>query len=404
MALIIQKYGGTSVSTPKKIRGVAKRVVKTKRKGNEVVVVVSAMGDTTDKLLELAYAVNPSPSKRELDLLLSTGEIVSSSLLTLSIHSLGEKAVAFTGSQGGIITDEFHTKARIQRINPQKVLQELKRGNIVVVAGFQGVTRKEAVTTLGRGGSDTTAVALASALKAKVCEIYTDVEGVYTADPSIVPEARKLKSISYDEMLELASSGAKVLHLRAVELAKKYRVPLKILSSFSEKEGTELVEKPLEGFVVTGVALNEKEAKVTLKGLEDRPGIAGKIFSALARVNINVDMIVQSSGEGKTADISFTVDEKDLEETKKVVGEIKKEVRVKEIRWEENISKVSLVGAGMQSHPGVAARMFKALGKEGINIDMISTSEIKISCVVKREEGRKALRAIHREFKLEVEG
>ncbi len=422
MALIVQKYGGSSLATPERIKEVGKGIIKTKKEGNSLVVVVSAMGDTTDNLISLMEKVNPDPPKRELDLLLSTGEMVSAALLAAALEAEGEKAVALTAYQGKIITDDFHTKARIKKIRSEKILEELNRGKIVVVAGFQGITPEETITTLGRGGSDTTAVALAAALKAQICEIYTDVEGVFTADPRIVPEAKKLKKIVYDEMLELASLGAKVLHLRAVEVAKKFNVPLHIRSSFTENEGTiimsniknerekemreasgKIVEEPIEGFIVTGVVLDETEAKITVRGVPDKPGVAGFIFGKLAEANINVDMIVQSSSpEGKNT-ISFTVEEKDLPQVRKVMEKVGSELRVDEIIYDPDMAKVSIVGAGMQSHPGVAARMFTCLGNAGINIDMISTSEIKISCVIRKKEGKKAVRLVHEAFELDKE-
>ena len=399
MALIIQKYGGSSLATPEKIKFVAEKIVKEKRKGNDVVVVVSAMGKTTDNLIELAKKISPLPPERELDLLLSTGEVVSVALLCMAIENLGEQAEGFPGYFAGIKTDSFHTKARIQKIEPSRIKEEIAKGKIVVVAGFQGISPERAITTLGRGGSDLTAIALSAALKADRCEIYTDVEGVFTADPNRVPKARLIPVLSYDEMLEMASTGAKIMQSRAVEFAKKYNVVFVVKSTFKEGEGTMVKEIDLkEGVVVSSVSLDEKQAKVTIFRVPDRPGIAAKIFTELGDANINVDMIVQNVGKDNYADISFTVNVSELEKTVKIAEKAKEEIGAEKIIADEDIVKVSIIGVGMMNHPGVAGRMFKALADENINIEMISTSEIKISCVVRRKDGEKALRALHREF------
>lgn len=399
--IIVQKYGGTSVSDVERIQNVAKRVVKTKRQGHSVVVIVSALGDSTDKLLELAHKVTSSPSERELDMLLSTGEQVSCALLAMAIQKLGEDAISFTGAQVGIITDSSFTKARIIDINAKRIVEELKK-RIVIVAGFQGVSSNQDITTLGRGGSNLTAVALAKFLNAECCEMYTDVEGVFTADPRIVKNAKKLDRISYDEMFELASLGAQILQPRSIELAMKFGVPIHVRSSFLEKEGTIISKevRAMEDIVVSGVALNKDEAKVTICDVPDKPGIAAKIFKDIAKENINVDMIVQNVSRTGATDISFTVPSADLNNTIKVAKEISKKVGAGEITFDKEIAKVSIVGIGMRSHSGVAANMFEALAEKGVNIEMISTSEIKISCVVNKKYGEDAVRAIHEKFGL----
>jgi aspartate kinase len=406
VALIVQKYGGTSVANAEKIKNVAKRVARTRSEGNSLIVVVSAMGEMTDELLALAHQVTDSPDEREYDMLLSTGEQISVALLAMALHSLGQEAISFTGAQVGIRTDGWHTKARIVSIETARIQKELDAGMIAIVCGFQGVDSELDITTLGRGGSDTSAVALAAAFKADLCEIYTDVEGVYTADPRIVPDARKLPRISYDEMLEMASLGAQVMQTRAVEFGKKYGVPLRIRSSFSDDPGT-LVTKEvasMEKVVVSGVSLNEKEAKITILGVPDRPGVAAQIFEKIASENVVVDMIIQNVGEHGVSDISFTVPKADMRKAIKLGEEVKENLGARDVRADEKIAKVSAVGVGMRSHSGVAARMFKALADEGVNIDMISTSEIKISCVVGAERGRDALRAVHKAFGLERAG
>jgi len=404
--LIVQKYGGSSVANPERIRRVARRVVDLRRAGNEVVVVVSAMGDTTDDLIELVKRVSSNPSDREMDMILSTGEQVSIALLAMSIQTMGEKVVSLTGPQAGIVTSDTHTKARIEDIKTTRLRQELDAGKIVVVAGFQGVNSHNDITTLGRGGSDTTAVALAAALKADLCEIFTDVDGVYTTDPRMVPEARKLDSVSYDEMLELAHLGAGVLHPRAVECAKIYNIPLHVRCSFNNEPGTivEEVNRMEKTLVVTGVAHDLNVAKIGIFDLPDRPGIAYRIFKTLADASINVDDIVQSSMRDGTNNISFTVTQSDIRRALTLVEDkIVADVWAGGYTHEPEVAKVSIVGAGMVSNPGVAAIMFEALADENINLDMITTSEIKISCIIKHVDGERAVKALHRKFKLDQE-
>ncbi|MBP7087929.1 MAG: aspartate kinase [Candidatus Omnitrophica bacterium] len=401
--LIVQKYGGSSVANVKRIENVARRIISYARGGNKVVVVISAMGDTTDDLIDLAKKINPSPSEREMDMLISTGEQISCSLLAMAIHKRGTKAISFTGPQVGIITDTDHTQAKILKIETNRLKRELAGGNVVIVAGFQGLSTALEITTLGRGGSDLSAVALAVALKADICEIYTDVDGIYTADPRIISNAKKLDKITFDEMLEMASRGAQVMHTRAVEVAKKFNIFLHVRSSFSKKEGTVIMKKTssIEEPVVRGVALTEDAVKITLCDLPDKPGIAAYIFNKLAAKSINVDMIVQNVSHKRITDISFTVAKKDGAKTLKISKMISKDIGVGDIRSDENIAKVSLVGVGMHSHSGVAAKCFLALARNKINIDMISTSEISISCVVKKDAGKKALRSLHKAFKLD---
>jgi aspartate kinase len=403
VALIVQKFGGTSVANTERIKNVAKRVAETKTGGNQLIVVVSAMGEMTDELVELAGQITDSPNEREYDMLLSTGEQISVALLAMALQTLGHDAISFTGGQVGIRTDGWHTKARILSIDTSRIQKELKAGKIAIVCGFQGINSEADITTLGRGGSDTSAVALAAAFKADLCEIYTDVDGVYTADPRIVPEARKLARIAYDELLEMASLGAQVMQPRAVEFGKKYGVPMRIRSSYNTDPGT-LVTKEvaaMEKVVVSGVTLNEKEAKITLVGVADKPGVAANLFQTISGQNIVVDMIIQNVSAGGLSDISFTVPKDDMKKAVKVVDGMKKDIGAREVRADGNIAKVSAVGVGMRSHSGVAAKMFKTLADEGINIDMISTSEIKISCVVNGSRGRDALRALHKAFELE---
>ncbi|MFA6142958.1 MAG: aspartate kinase [Candidatus Omnitrophota bacterium] len=399
--IIIQKYGGTSVADVDRIQNVAKRVVATRKGGYDIVVVVSALGDTTDKLIDLAHKITPQPSERELDMLVSTGEQVSCALLAMAIHKLGEDAISFTGAQVGIMTDTAFTKARIIDINARRIVSEIK-DKIVIVAGFQGISMNQDITTLGRGGSNLTAVALAKVLNAESCEMYTDVEGVYTSDPRIVSNARKIDKLSYEEMFELASSGAQVLQPRSIEFAMKFGVPIHVRSSFSNKPGTIISKevRAMEDIVVSGVAINKNEAKITICDVPDKPGIAAKIFKDIARQNINVDMIVQNVSRTGATDISFTVPASDLNKTIKVARDISKKVGAGEITFDKDMAKVSIVGIGMKSHSGVAAGMFEALADKGINIEMISTSEIKISCVVNRKHGEEAVRAIHDKFGL----
>jgi len=400
--LIVQKYGGSSIADVEKLEKVAQRIISYAKKGNRVVVVISAMGDTTDELVKLAKEINPNPSEREMDMLMSTGEQISSSLLTMAIHEKGLGAISFTGSQVGIITDTYHTQARILKIETDRIKKELARGNIVIVAGFQGLSTSSEITTLGRGGSDLSAVALAVSLKADLCEIYTDVEGIYTADPRIVLEAKKLNNITFDEMLELAALGAQVMHTRAIEVAKKFNIPIHVRGSFTEKEGTIIMKKTpnIEAPVVRGITLTSNEAKLTLCDVPDKPGIAAHLFNELARQNINVDMIVQNVSHKKITDISFTVPKSNLIKALKISNSISKSIGIGKVVSDETIAKVSIVGVGMKSHSGVAAKCFSVLAKNKINVDMISTSEISISCVINKGVGKKALKALHKGFKL----
>jgi aspartate kinase len=402
MDLIVQKYGGSSVADAQKIRGVARRVVETAEAGHGVVVVVSAMGKTTDGLLQLAHDVTPTPPEREVDMLLATGEQVSIALLAMAIHALGHKARSFTGEQAGIRTDAAHTRARIVGIDGDKVRRALDDGYVAIVAGFQGVTDEDDITTLGRGGSDLTAVALAAALRADVCEIYTDVDGVYTADPNIVREARKLDRISYDEMLEMASLGAKVLQSRSVEFAKKYAVPVHVRSTFKADPGTLVTreDRNMEAVVVTGIAHDRGQAKVTIRGVPDRPGIAAQVFGTVSDHGIVVDMIVQNVSRDGLSDISFTVPRADRPTVVATLEDVAKRIGAESVTFDDRIAKVSIVGVGMRSHSGVAARMFRALSREGVNIHMISTSEIAVSCVIEDKYTELAVRALHDAFEL----
>lgn len=400
--LIVQKYGGTSVADTNRIKEVAKRVLRYRKRGYRMVVVVSALGDTTDELIVLAHKITEFPSEREMDMLISTGEQVSVALLAMAIQKLGYEAISFTGVQVGIITDASHTRARILKINTKRIEAELNKGRIVIVAGFQGVTMTQDITTLGRGGSNLTAVALAKALEAEVCEMYTDVAGIYTADPRVVPEARKLPRISYEEMLELASAGAQVLQPRSVEVAKKFNVPIHVRSSFSEEEGTIISKevKAMEDIVVSGVTVNKDEAKITICDVPDKPGIAARIFKKIAQSNINIDMIIQNVSRTGYTDISFTVLQRDLHKTLRIARKAAEKIGAGDITYNDNIAKVSVVGIGMRSHSGIAAKMFSALARKKVNIEMISTSEIKISCVINKKFATRATRAIHKEFGL----
>lgn len=399
MALVVQKYGGTSVGTPERISEVARRAVARKRGGDSVVLVVSAMAGETDRLLKLITQIIDIPDLRESDQVVSTGEQVSIGLVSLAIQGLGEKARSFVGFQIPIVTDSSYGKARIAHIGKENIMKALEDEMIVVVAGFQGVDESGHVTTLGRGGSDTTAVAVAAAIGADLCEIYTDVDGVYTTDPNVCPQARRLDAISYDEMLEFASVGAKVLQTRSVEFAKRYRVTLKILSSFSEEGGTLVKEDTMmERLVVSGVAADRNEAKVTVTRVPDRPGIAAQLFQAVAKANIIVDMIVQNVSEAGFTDITFTVTKADVKRARKTVEDILETIGGGQIKTDENVAKVSIVGSGMHSQPGVAARMFSVLAREGINIQMISTSEIKISCLIEEKYTELAVRSLHAAF------
>ncbi|MBR3576341.1 MAG: aspartate kinase [Clostridia bacterium] len=399
MSLIVQKFGGSSVADAEKLFNVAGRITDTYKEGNSVVVVVSAQGDTTDDLIEKAAEINPNASKREMDMLLSTGEQITISLLAMAIEKLGYPVISLTGWQVGMKTDSHYSEARIHKVDAERIRMELDKKRIVIVAGFQGINKYDDITTLGRGGSDTTAVALAAALKADLCEIYTDVDGVYTADPRIVKDARKLEEVSYDEMLELASLGANVLHNRSVEMAKKYNVNMSVRSSFSKVSGTKVMEVvKMEKMLIKGVARDNDVARIALVGLVDTPGIAFKVFSALAKGNINVDIILQSIGRDNTKDISFTVNEKNLERALSILNENKEALGFAEIKHTDNVSKVSIVGSGMVNNPGVAATMFEALSEAGINIKMISTSEIKVSVLIDQKDSERAVAVIHDKF------
>ena len=396
--LIVQKYGGTSVGTLERIDLVAKRIAKRKDEGNSLVVVVSAMSGVTNKLIDYAEYFSKNPSSRELDMLLSAGERVTSSLLAIALKELGYKAVAFSGRQAGLKTDSFHTKAKIELIDPTSINEALKDDKIVVIAGFQGVDKNGDVTTLGRGGSDLSAVAVAGAIKADLCEIYTDVDGVYTTDPRIEPRARKLDKITYDEMLELASLGAKVLQNRSVELAKKLNINLVTRSSFNENDGTLITgEKKMEGAIISGIALDRNQARVTIRNVDDKPGVAAKIFRILSTQETNVDMIIQNIGTDGVANIGFTVPENELNQTLKVLSNLDDSFSVES---DSNIVKVSVVGIGMKSHSGIAALAFETLAKNGINIQMISTSEIRISIIVEAKYGELAVRILHEAYEL----
>lgn len=406
--LIVQKYGGSSVANPERIKQVAERVVKYKKKGKNLVVVVSALGDTTNELIELAFQITRSPAERELDMLLSTGEQVSSALLAMALQRLGFSAISFTGQQVGIITDTSHTRARILKIGAERIKEELRKGRIVIVAGFQGMTETQEITTLGRGGSDLTAVALSKALDADECEIYTDVSGIYTADPRIEPQARKLNHLIYDEMLEMASLGAQVMQSRSIEIAKKFNIPLHVRSSFNYKRGT-IIHNPrkkskeaklIEDVMIRGVTLNKNEAKLTLCDVRDKPGIAAALFKKLSDAGINVDMIVQNVSRTKRTDISFTVLKSNLKKALRITRRVSKSIGAGAVMADSGVARVSVVGVGMKTHPGVAAQMFEALAENKINIEMISTSEISISCLIKKNLGERAVRSLHNKFNL----
>jgi aspartate kinase len=407
MPIVVQKYGGTSVGDTDRIRGVADRIVRAREQGQDVVVVVSAMGETTDDLLDKASDITPAPEPRELDMLLTAGERIAMSLLAIAVNARGCRAASYTGSQAGIITDTQHGKARIVEIRPTRIKESLDAGNVVILAGFQGLSTEYDITTLGRGGSDTTAVAMAAALGAEVCEIYTDVDGVFTADPRTHPEARRIDRISYEEMLELAAAGARVLQLRCVEYARRHGVRIHVRNSLGEQPGTWVDEDEeastgmLESALIRGVALDVEEAKVTLDEVPDRPGIAAAIFKAVAAEGIHVDMIVQNVSHDGRTDLSFTIPRADLHRLDAVLEGIVTDVGALRYETDDAIAKLSLVGAGIKSNPGVAADMFDALAAEGINIDMISTSSIRISCVIRAEDGDRAVRAVHQRFGLE---
>ena len=399
MALIVQKFGGSSVANADRVRNVARIITETYRKGHSVVVVLSAQGDTTDDLIEKAAELNPNASKREMDMLLSTGEQISVALCAMALEAMGLPCISLAAWQVGIQSTSVHSDARIKKIDTERIQSELDQHRIVIVTGFQGVDRNGDVTTLGRGGSDTSAVALAAAFRADLCQIYTDVDGVYTTDPRIVPSARKLDEITYDEMLELASQGAQVLHNRSVELAKKFRVNLEVVSSLERKPGTKVKEvTKVEKTNIAGVAKDTSIARVALIGLQHNPGVAFQVFDLLSKHNINVDVILQSIGREDTKDITFTVHKKDLEESKQILEEHKETLRFDHIETDESIGKVSIVGAGLMSNCGVAARMFEALYEAGINIQMINTSEIRVSVLLDEEDVNRAVRAIHDKF------
>ena len=409
MGLIVQKFGGSSVADAEGMKRVAARIVATKRSGNQVVVVVSAMGDTTDELIDLANQITPMPAGRELDMLLTAGERISMALLAMAISNLGHEARSFTGSQAGVITDSAHGRARIIDVTPGRIQEALKAGAIAIVAGFQGISQDtKDITTLGRGGSDTTAVALAAALDADVCEIYTDVDGVFSADPRVVPQAQKLKSVTYEEMLELAASGAKVLHLRCVEYARRYDMPIHVRSSFSTNEGTWVVKNHPEGdimeqAIISGIAHDKSEAKITIVGVPDRTGVAARIFQSVADADINIDMIVQNVSAAATGltDISFTLPKSEGATATAILQRIQGEVGFASIQYDDQIGKLSLVGAGMRSHPGVTATFFAAMSEAGVNIEMISTSEIRISIICRATDIERAARAAHTAFEMD---
>ena len=404
MALIIQKYGGTSVGTVERINAVADRVISSKKQGHDVIVVVSAMSGETNRLTALAEAISPRPKGRELDVLLSTGEQVTIALLSMALEAKGSPARSYTGSQVKILTNSVHNKARILNIDENRLRDDLDQGRIIVIAGFQGVDENGDITTLGRGGSDTTAVALAAALKADECQIYTDVDGVYTTDPRIVAEARRLKSITYEEMLEMASLGAKVLQIRSVEFAQKYNVPMRVLSSFEDGEGTLITseDNAMEQVQISGITANRDEAKVTLQGVPDKPGVAVAILGPVADAGIEVDMIIQNVGADGTTDFTFTVHRNDYSQTLEILKKVKKTLNARAVDGDDKIVKVSVVGIGMRSHAGIASKMFNTLSEEGINIQMISTSEIKISVVVEEKYLELGVRALHSAFGLDV--
>jgi aspartate kinase len=407
MALIVQKYGGTSVADPERMRNVARHVAKTRNEGHSLVVVVSAMGKATDNLLQLAHQVSQNPPSREMDMLLTTGERISMSLLCMALHDVGVDAVSFTGSQVGIITDTVHGKAKILEVKGDRVRAAISEGKVAVVAGFQGISTAKEITTLGRGGSDTTAVALAAALQADSCEIYTDVTGVFTADPRVVPQARKIGVLQFDEMLEMAGSGSKVLALRSVEFARNHDVPIHVRSSFTWEEGTWVVGrhhermKNMEEPVISGVVQDASEAKITVHSVPDRPGVSAALFEALANANINVDMIVQNTSTAGTTDISFTVPKADVAKAEPIVANLAKDIAAGGVNHDNDIAKISLVGAGMKTSPGIAAKMFRVLADNDVNIEMISTSTIRVSVVVRAVNMQKAVQALHTAFNLD---
>ncbi len=405
MGLMVQKFGGSSLATPERLRRAAHRAAMEYDSGNEVIMVLSAMGNRTDELIDVAEEINPDPSPREMDMLMAVGEQMSIALMAIALHKEGYEAISLTGPQAGIYTDGAFRKAKIKQIDRSRLRNEIGKGQIVIVAGFQGMDSENNITTIGRGGSDATAVALAAALRAERCDIFTDVDGIYTADPRVVPEARWIERIDYDELLELASLGARVMHSRAVEMAKRFGVPFRVRSSFNESEGTLVTDLTgeLEYVDVRAAALDEDQAKVTMRHLPDHPGIAARIFSTIARANVNVDMIVQNVSEQGWTDMTFTVEKDDLERVLRVAKELALKLDAGPVESDQDVAKVSVVGIGMRSHCGVADKMFQALAEDEINIDMISTSEIKISCVVNGKAGKRALQAVHRAFNLDRE-
>ncbi len=402
MPLLVQKYGGTSVGSPERIQHVAERIVRTRRGGADLVVVVSAMGDATDDLIRLARQVSPRSHPREMDMLLTAGERISMALVSMAVNDRGQEAVSFTGSQSGIVTDTSHTRAKILEVKADRIRAELERGRVVIVAGFQGVSREREVTTLGRGGSDTTAVALAAALHASECEIYTDVDGVYTADPRVVPGARKIPRLSYDEMLELASLGAKVLHNRSVEIARRFNVPIHVRSSFNWNEGSRVAKgESMEQVVIRGIAHDADVAKVALVGVPDRPGIASEIFQAVGGQGVNVRMIVQASGSDGKNDATFTVGTHDVNTVLPILEGVRKQIGARAFLYDPDVAMISVVGEGLATSPGTAGRVFSALAKAGVNIDLISTSSITITCVVRQFDVERAVRSLHEALELE---
>jgi len=402
--LLVQKYGGTSVGTPERIHHVAERIVRTRRAGTELIVVVSAMADTTDDLLELAGKVSGNSHPRELDMLLTAGERISMALVAMAVNDRGQEAVSFTGSQSGIVTDTSHTRAKILEVKADRIREELKRGRVVIVAGFQGVSRDREVTTLGRGGSDTTAVALAAALGAEACEIYTDVDGVYTADPRIVPSARKLAELSYDEMLELASLGARVLHNRSVEIARRFRVPIHVRSSFNWNEGSRIRKGDLmEQVVIRGIAYDADVAKIALLGVPDRPGVAAEIFREVGGHGVNVRMIVQATGSDSKNDVTFAVGSHDVRTVLPIVEQVRKRLGARAFVYDPDVAILSVVGEGLATSPGTAGEVFAALAEAGVNIEIISTSSITITCIVRKTDAERAIRSLHDALRLEQE-
>lgn len=401
--IIVQKFGGSSVADVERIKNVARRIVDTKTKNNDVAVVVSALGDTTDELESLAFKITNNPPERELDMLLSTGEQISCALVAMAVKELGYDAISLTGRQVGIKTDKTHTKARIISIDGRRIRDAFKKGKIVIIAGYQGVTSSDEITTLGRGGSDLTAVAIAKALNADVCEIYTDVTGIFTTDPRIVKEARKIKTITFDEMLEMASLGAQVMQARSIEVARRFNIPIHVRSSFFKEEGTMIVKETekMEEVAVRGVTSNKNEAKITICSVPDKPGVAAQIFTRISMAGVNVDTIVQNVSHTKLTDISFTVPKADLNKAIKAAQEVGRKVGLGGILHDDNVARVSIIGSGMRSHSGIAAQMFKTLADNKVNIEMISTSEISISCIIRKDDADKAVKALHKQFKLD---